>query len=115
MSTQNTKKESARHVDGLVTAIQKAHRNQLDADTARGLLLMTLKRVDIRRAIVAATNPQEMPTDEQLTELHLPAKKPSRRKKADPAGAAAATNAAANADEDGDGDDDEDGDDEVAI
>lgn len=109
MATQNTKKEAARFVDGLVTQIVASHGNGLDADTARGLLLMALKRVDIRRAIVEATNPQEKPTDEQLTSLHLPAKKPARKSAkaaANPAACAAATNAA-NDDEEGDDDSDE--------
>lgn len=106
MSTSNTKKESARVVDGLVTAIVQAHGGTLDADTARGLLLMGLKRVDVREAIVRATNPAEMPTREQLTELHLPPKKPSRsaKKQADPAACAAATNASMEDDEDGEDD-----------
>lgn len=110
MATQNTKKEAARFVDGLVTQIVASHGNGLDADTARGLLLMSLKRVDIRRAIVEATNPQEKPTDEQLTDLHLPAKKPGRKSAkaaANPAACATATNAA-NESDDEDGDDDSD-------
>lgn len=72
---QNTKKEASRVVEGLVTQTVQSHGGQLDADTARGLVLMAMRRPSVRRAIVEATNPAEPPTDEQLKELHLPAKK----------------------------------------
>ncbi len=80
--SQNTKKEAARVNDGLVTTVQNAHGGLLDADTARGLVLMAMKTPSVRRAIVAATNPPEMPTEEQLAELHLPAKKVKAKKTA---------------------------------
>jgi hypothetical protein len=111
MATQNTKKEAARVSEGLVKLVQDTSpvAKCLDTDSVRGLLLMALQTVSVKRSILQAVGVTDISEDKLNEPLTLPAKKATRRRKQNVA-ANAAANAAAAAEPGNDDEEEEDDD-----